>query len=547
MSIIQNPVLRGFNPDPCICRGKDAWYIAVSTFEWYPGVLIYESKDFVNWELKATPLDRLSQLNLIGEQPSGGIWAPALSYHDGLYWLVYTDTKAWKGEQKISPLRDMHNYLVTAPDITGPWSEPVHLVSGGYDPSLFHDDTGKKWLAYIRRDFRGIHADLFAGIIVREYSVDEQRLIGEERVIYEGANLQTDYFMKCQIYEAPHLMKKDDWYYLITAEGGTGYTHATCVSRSRDIFGPYEFHPQTPMLTSRDANERRIQRTGHGNLVEGPHGQWYMTYLGSRPLDAQTKRSPLGRETCIASIEWRDGWPCLTGSSVIPSESFTVESAVEQNLDSSWHVNFSRCATLPLELQSLRAPKSDAWCNLNERPGYLRIRGQESPTSRFHQSLLACRVRDWQVEVETALEFSPSSYLHMAGLMARYDESTFYYLFITRDDDGTKILSYMEMDAGSFAYNNRLAVLPENGETGLRLRIEDAKLRFSYRTDDGTWTELGLDKDFTKLSDEYATPIGFTGAFVGITANDMLGFREPADFRFFSYRQLPGESANSRS
>ncbi|MGF6640365.1 family 43 glycosylhydrolase [Paraburkholderia sp. MM6662-R1] len=96
MSTIQNPVLRGFNPDPCVCRGKDAWHIAVSTFEWYPGVLIYESKDFVNWELKATPLDRLSQLNLIGEQPSGGIWAPALSYHDGLYWLVYTDTKAWK-------------------------------------------------------------------------------------------------------------------------------------------------------------------------------------------------------------------------------------------------------------------------------------------------------------------------------------------------------------------------------------------------------------------------------------------------------------------
>jgi xylan 1,4-beta-xylosidase len=293
------------------------------------------------------------------------------------------------------------------------------------------------------------------------------------------------------------------------------------------------------MLTSREASGR-IQRTGHGNLVEGPHGQWYMTYLGSRPIGAQTKRSPLGRETCIASIEWRNDWPCLRGAGVIPSESFTVDSDVEQNLDSSWHVDFSHCAALPLELQSLRAPKSDAWCNLSERPGYLRVRGQESPTSRFHQSLLACRVRDWQFEVETTLEFSPSSYLHMAGLMARYDESTFYYLFITRDDDGTKILSYMEMDAGSFAYENRLAVLPEGCETSLRVRVEDTKLRFSYRSDEGAWTDIGQEKDFTRLSDEYATPIGFTGAFVGITVNDMLGFREPADFRHFSYRQLPG-------
>jgi xylan 1,4-beta-xylosidase len=540
MSIIQNPVLRGFNPDPCVCRGKDAWYIAVSTFEWYPGVLIYESKDFVNWELKATPLDRLSQLNLIGEQPSGGIWAPALSYHDGLYWLVYTDTKAWKGEQKISPLRDMHNYLVTAPDIAGPWSEPVHLVSGGYDPSLFHDESGKKWLAYIRRDFRGIYEDLFAGIILREYSVEEQKLIGEEHVIYKGANLKTDYFMKCQIYEAPHLLKKDDWYYLITAEGGTGYTHATCVSRSRDLFGPYELHPDTPMLTSRDATGRRIQRTGHGNLVEGPNGQWYMTYLGSRPIDTQPKRSPLGRETCIAPIEWRADWPQLGVGGVVPAESFEIGSDIEQTLDSSWAIDFAQCAALPLELQSLRIPKSDDWCNLHERPGYLRVRGQESPTSRFHQSLLACRIRDWQFEVETALEFSPRSYLHMAGLMARYDENTFYYLFVTRDDDGTKILSYMEMDAGSFAYSNRLATLPEASEIGLRVRVVDAKLRFFYRSNGDQWTDLGLEKDFTKLSDEYATPIGFTGAFAGITVNDMLGFREPADFRLFSYRQLPG-------
>jgi xylan 1,4-beta-xylosidase len=535
MSVIQNPVLRGFNPDPCVCRGKDAWYIAVSTFEWYPGVLIYKSSDFVNWKLTANPLDRLSQLNLIGEQPSGGVWAPALSYHDGLYWLVYTDTKAWKGEQKNMPVRDMHNYLVTAPEITGPWSDPVHLVSGGFDPSLLHEANGKKWLAYIRRDFRGIYQDLFAGIILREYSVEERKLIGEERVIYKGANLKTDYFLKCQIYEAPHLLKKGGWYYLITAEGGTGYTHATCVSRSRELFGPYELHPDTPMLTTRDT-DGPIQRAGHGNLVEGPRGQWFMTYLGSRPISGETKRSPLGRESCIAPIEWRDEWPCLASGGVVPSESFEVESDIEQQLNSNWMVDFGKCATLPLELQSLRIPKSNGWCTLAERPGYLRIRGQESPMSRFHQSLLACRVRDWEFEVETAFEFSPVSYLNMAGLMARYDENTFYYVFVTRHDDGKKILSFMEMDAGSFTYSHHIATLPQDGEIQLKLRVEAGKLRFFHRTSEEDWSDLGLEKDFTKLSDEYATPIGFTGAFAGITVNDMLGFRQHADYRLFVYR-----------
>src|SRR5262249_53222445 len=145
-----------------------------------------------------------------------------------------------------------------------------------------------------------------------------------------------------------------------------------------------------------------------------------------------------------------------------------------------------------------------------------------------------------QFEVETELEFSPLSYLHMAGLMARYDENTFYYLFVTRDDDGAKILSYMEMDAGSFAYSNRLATLPDDGGIGLRIRAIDTKLRFLYCAAGSEWKDLGLEKDFTKLSDEYATPIGFTGAFAGITANDMQGYREPADFKVFSYSQLPG-------
>ena len=213
---IRNSILRGFNPDPSICRVGEDFYIATSTFEWYPGVQISHSKDLVNWLTLPQPLNRPSQLDMRGNPDSCGIWAPALSYADGKFWLIYTDVKRLDGNFK-----DAHNYLVTAENIEGPWSDPVYLNSSGFDPSLFHDADGRKYLVNVvwnhlatmgNANTRG--ASFFGGILLQEYSVEEERLVGEITNIFAGSDLG--------LTEAPHLMQRNGYYYLITAEGGTG-------------------------------------------------------------------------------------------------------------------------------------------------------------------------------------------------------------------------------------------------------------------------------------------------------------------------------------
>ncbi len=186
--MITNPILPGFNPDPSICRAGPDYYIATSTFEWYPGVQIHHSTDLVNWRLVCRPLDRESQLDMRGNPDSCGVWAPCLSYADGLFWLVYTDVKRLDGNFK-----DAHNYIVTAPSITGPWSDPVYVNSSGFDPSLFHDDDGRKWFLNMvwnhRTDSVGGSPKhpAFAGILLQEYDADAGKLIGKPQTFSQAA------------------------------------------------------------------------------------------------------------------------------------------------------------------------------------------------------------------------------------------------------------------------------------------------------------------------------------------------------------------------
>jgi xylan 1,4-beta-xylosidase len=215
---IRNPILRGFNPDPSIVRVGDDYYIATSTFEWFPGVQIHHSRDLVDWRLLTRPLNRASQLDMRGDPDSCGVWAPCLTHADGLFHLVYTDVKRYgrtttAGASGAS-LRDFHNYLVTSARIDGDWSDPVYLNSSGFDPSLFHDEDGRKYLVNMLWDHRP-GQNRFAGIVLQEYSPAEQRLVGKRHNIFTGTSLGFT--------EGPHLYKRDGWYYLITAEGGTGW------------------------------------------------------------------------------------------------------------------------------------------------------------------------------------------------------------------------------------------------------------------------------------------------------------------------------------
>ena len=217
MRYIKNPVLPGFNPDPSILRVVDDYYIATSTFEWFPGVQIHHSKDLIHWKLITRPLKRTSQLNMTGNPNSCGIWAPCLSYDKGIFYLIYTDVKYFR-----EIFKDCHNYMVTTDDIAGDWSEPIYLNGSGFDPSLFHDEDGKKWLVNMIWDHRK-GKNPFSGIVLQEYSVHEKKLIGKSLNIFKGTALG--------LVEGPHLYKRNGFYYLMTAEGGTGLKHAVTMAR----------------------------------------------------------------------------------------------------------------------------------------------------------------------------------------------------------------------------------------------------------------------------------------------------------------------------
>jgi len=207
-STIHNPILKGFNPDPSFLRVGDDYYIATSTFEWFPGVQIHHSRDLVNWELIARPLDRVELLDMEGNPDSGGVWAPNLSYDNETFYLIYTDVKSWNS----SPYKVTHNYLTTSASIYGPWSSPAYLNSSGFDPSLFHDDDGRKWHLNMLWDHRRSRYS-FAGILLQEYCEETQSLTGPIEKIFEGTQLRAT--------EGPNLYKRNGYYYLVTAEGGT--------------------------------------------------------------------------------------------------------------------------------------------------------------------------------------------------------------------------------------------------------------------------------------------------------------------------------------
>ena len=529
---IQNPILPGFNPDPSIVRVGEDYYVATSTFEWFPGVQIHHSRDLVHWRLVTRPLTRASQLNMLGDADSCGIWAPCLTHDNGRFYLVYTDVKRYGRSLRdgSASLRDTHNYVVTAPRIDGPWSDPVYLNSSGFDPSLFHDDDGKKYVVNQLWDHRPM-ANPFAGIVLQEYSEREGKLVGARRNIFLGTSLG--------LTEAPHLYKRNGYYYLITAEGGTGWNHAVTMARSQKITGPYELHPDKYILSSRLRPDLELQRAGHADLVETPDGDVYMVYLCGRPLPNRG-RCVLGRETAITPMRWcEDGWlrtldreglPRLTVQAPeLPAHEFDRE-PVRENFDGR---------ELPLAFQWLRSPYPEELFSLSERPGHLRLFGRETIGSWFRQALVARRQEALCYSASTLVEFEPQHFQQSAGLVAYYNSSKFHYLYISHDDTHGKHLRVMSRRPDQVMYDAFTAPMPiAAGEpVELRVEVDYERLYFGYRVGQGPLVWLPEPFDASILSDEATMPglPNFTGAFVGVACQDLAGTRRHADFDHFDY------------
>lgn len=532
MPPVRNPILPGFNPDPSILRVGDDYYIATSTFEWYPGVQIHHSKDLANWELITRPLNRKSQLDMRGDPDSCGVWAPCLTHDGNEFWLVFTDVK-----RKDGSFKDTHNYVVRAPSITGPWSDPVFVNSSGFDPSLFHDDDGKKWFINMMWDHRR-RPHAFAGIRMQEFDPKEGKLVGPRKNIFRGTELA--------LVEGPHLYKRNGWYYLLTAEGGTAYEHACTLARSRDIWGPYELHPEKYVVTSKDSPFAALQRAGHGDIVDTPTGETYIVHLSGRPT-TQNRRCVLGRETAIQAAYWGDDDWLYVKNGPVPS--LYVDVPGTRNDEPYWaEKRYTFESELHKDFQWLRTPETDRIFALEN--GKLTLFGRESIGSWFEQALVARRQTHFSYDAETVIDFSPEDERHFAGLTAYYSRYNFFYITVTGDEDGNREIMLLSSEV-SFPNGNLETPIPEpvcipkEGKVKLALTIRGANLQFYYALEGQELTPVGPVYDASIISDECGGHLAhgsFTGAFVGMAASDLNGTAHPARFDYFTYRPVQDPS-----
>lgn len=552
---IQNPILKGFHPDPSIIRVGEDYYIATSTFEWWPGVRLHHSRDLKHWELIEAPLNRMSQLDLRGVGASQGIWAPCLTYDKGIFYLVYTVVKAF-----YCNMYDTENYLVTAQNIHGPWSEPIALNNFGFDPSLFHDDDGRKYMVSMVTDHR-VPKKYAGRLVLQEYDAVNKKMTGPVREIYQAKQI---------FLEGPHIFKRNGWYYLFSADTGTGEGHGQTIQRSRNIWGPYEMYQADFMertedgeaysiLTSRHHPDILLQKSGHADLVETPDGEWYAVHLCGRagcernPENVSRfsgeRRYPLGRETAIQKMRWtEDDWlvlDCGGGpQGNVPFEEIEGPKCGEtsQNAEVLWKTKPDRDdfdnLSLDMEFQSLRIPMDEHYLSLRERPGWLRLYGRSGLSSKFSQSLIARRWTDFSFDVSTRMEFEPEVFKQMAGLILMYDTDNYLYLHVSYDEELGKCITILRAENKNYSYPAGFESLEEGKSLILKASVRDEKCQFYYGYEEDKMQKIGPEFETGFMSDEACREGWFTGAMMGIACQDLTGFGLHADFDWFEKRDF---------
>lgn len=520
---ITNPVLTGFHPDASVVKVGQDYYLATSTFEWMPGVEIYHTKNLVDWQLVSNPLQQKDQANLIGNYNSGSIWAPHLSYSEGKFWLLITDVKTGNA------FKDTLNYVLSCETIDGDWGEPVFITASGFDPAFFHDDDGRHYILSMLFDHR-LEKPNFSGLVMQEYDLKEMKLVGKRKHFFTGTDLG--------VCEGPQIIKKDGYYYLLAAAGGTGYSHAATVCRSKDVFGPYEVSPYHPLLTSKPDPTLPLQKSGHASFIEVTKDEWYISHICARPL-TQRGACVLGRETALQPIEWIDGWPRLTNGTIYPDLEIVAPSIaknVVQTNDHSTSCDFSE-KTIPTYFKSLRRPMEEK-TSLTDCPGYLRLYGEQSLTSVHNQTIVVRRFQDFSFKVETEMTFDPDNFQQMAGLTLFYDTDNWHYLHVSYDEDLESRYIQLETDElNQFSYASERIPIKGNAPIQLVVEVDHDKAQFYFGTSEKL-KKIGDTVAVDTLSDDFIKANGklaFTGAMVGICAQDMDDHSSYADFSYFNY------------
>lgn len=401
MTKVENPVLRGFYPDPSICRvGKD-FYLVNSSFAYFPGIPIFHSRDLAHWEQLGNVLNRPSQLPLEGDEISRGIFAPTLRFHEDTFYLITTN------------IDQGGNFVVKADTPQGPWSEPYYLgaQAQGIDPSLFFDEDGTCYYVGTRPNQNGVKHNGDWEIWIQELDLKQMKLVGKSRCIWKG-------FARHVIWpEGPHIYKKDGFYYLIYAEGGTGYEHSVMVARSKSLQKSFEGCPRNPVLTHRHLGKKYpVTCVGHGDLFDDENGEWYIVVLACRTFHGG---SSLGRETFLAKVEWEDGWPVISpGSGLlehyleVPLQEHRFAKEVQEDLllhfwdEKLDHRLLGVCQ------------RSEENYSLKARKGYLRLyarKPQAKENTAF--SYLGVRQCSYSMNISTRLEFELEGDGDAAGIL----------------------------------------------------------------------------------------------------------------------------------
>jgi xylan 1,4-beta-xylosidase len=504
-----NPILPGFHPDPSIVRGADAYYLVTSSFAYFPGVPIFRSTDLVHWALIGHVLDRPSQLDLDGAGISRGIFAPTIRYHAGTYYMITT-------------LIDRGgNFIVTAQNPAGPWSDPIWLRDlDGIDPSLFFDDTGK---AYIINNGPPVGAPLYEGhraIWIQEYDVAARKLVGPRKVIVNGG---VDLSKKPIWIEAPHILKVKGAYYLICAEGGTADQHSEVVFKAPNVFGPYTPGPTNPILTQRHLGEGypfAVTSTGHADFVQTPQGEWWAVFLGTRPYTTDTYN--IGRETFMLPVEWNGEWPSiLTGTQKVPYVVRRPAGASAAPVAGAGNFvvrdDFNDTTLAPY-WELMRTPH-ETWYDLTSMRGTLTIHARSEALSGTGQpSWIGRRQQHLTMSASTAVRFMPDRDGDEAGISAFQNENNFYALAVARSTDTTVV--QVRRRAGKNGVDSVLASVPVKLDATqpvfLRIDAREGKYDFYYGQRPGSWTPLVKDADGTILSTKKAG--GFVGTMLGLYA-----------------------------
>jgi alpha-N-arabinofuranosidase len=539
-----NPILPGFYPDPSICRVGEEYYMITSSFAFFPGIPIFKSTDLVNWEQIGHVLNRKSQLNLDGACYSGGIFAPTIRYYEGLFYVITTNTG------------NGGNFIVTAKDPEGPWSDPCWLEEAeGIDPSLFFDDDGKVYYTGTRTsenpEYMGDHE-----IWLQEIDLNHMKLKGKSYTLWKGA-LKNAAFV-----EGPHLYKINGIYYLLISEGGTEHYHSITISRSKEIFGPYEGNPGNPILTHRHLGKNYpISNAGHGDLVETQNGEWYMVALASRPYGGYYKN--LGRETFLIPVEWEDGWPILSpGTGKIEFSypmpnlpiSYENKTGIRDDFDNE---------VLDYKWNTIRTPKVKFW-SLKERPGFLRLKVRPislidklspppfGPFKNYDHggntespSFIGRRQQHINFEASTKMEFTPKNEHEAAGI-ALIQNDNHQFRFEYSIENGIKVIrlikciskSNLDFRTATFEYEN---IEEEIGKKVfdseviyLKVIAKGQEYNYYYGAEPDKMELLAENIDGRILSSDIAG--GFIGTYIGLFANSNGQDSDNiADFDWFDY------------